>query len=124
MGQHSRTRTCTKLYSKRSAGTPTAALRNATTVIELSREYGLAEYLAFGMVYFGWARARLGDRETSSEELQEGISAFMARGGRYCAPCFHGLLAEVEAERQDVEQALTRIDEALALAQQTGRHWT
>jgi hypothetical protein len=29
--------------------------RDATRVLELSREYGLGEYLADGMVYFGWA---------------------------------------------------------------------
>src|SRR5262249_7262054 len=37
---------------------------------------------------------------------------------------YQGLLANVEAEGQDLEQALTRIDEALGLAQQTGEHWT
>jgi hypothetical protein len=36
---------------------------------------------------------------------------------------FQGLLAEIEAEGQGVEGALTRIDEALALAGETGEHW-
>jgi predicted ATPase len=76
------------------------------------------------MVYFSWARARLGDRETGSEELREGIAVTTASGTKYWVPFFQGLLAEVEAERQDAEQALTRIDEALGLAQQTGGHWT
>src|SRR5262252_9450765 len=43
---------------------------------------------------------------------------------KYWVPFFQGLLAEIEAERQDVEQASTRIDEAQGLAQQTGEHWT
>src|SRR5262249_805257 len=54
------------------------ALRDATRVIELSREHGIGHYLAHGMPYFGWARARLGDRETGSEELREGIAAITA----------------------------------------------
>ena len=39
-------------------------------------------------------------------------------------PIFRGLLAEIEARDQDVEAALTRIDEALAFAGETGEHWT
>src|SRR5262249_30821610 len=42
-------------------GDAARALRDATRVIELSREYGLEEYLAYGMVYFSWARARRSD---------------------------------------------------------------
>jgi predicted ATPase len=34
------------------------------------------------------------------------------------------MLADIEAEKQDVEQALTQIDETLVLAQQTGEHWS
>jgi predicted ATPase len=100
------------------------ALRDATRVIELSREHGIANFLALGMPYFGWARARLDDRETGGERFREAIAAIAASGTKYWVPFFQGLLAEVEAERQEVEQALTRIDEALALAQQTGEHWT
>ena len=40
------------------------------------------------------------------------------------APFFQGWLAEFEAAGQDTQGALARIDEALALAQQTGEHWT
>jgi predicted ATPase len=36
----------------------------------------------------------------------------------------HGLLAEIEAQGQQVEGALARVGEALALAQQTGEHWS
>ena len=38
-------------------------------------------------------------------------------------PFWQGLLAEIEAEG-DAAGALTRIDEALALAGETGEHWT
>ena len=37
-------------------GDADGASRDATRVIELSREYGLGHYLAHGMVCFGWAR--------------------------------------------------------------------
>ncbi|HKE38519.1 MAG TPA: hypothetical protein VKG21_01660, partial [Casimicrobiaceae bacterium] len=108
-------------------GDADGALRDATTVVELSREYGLGEYLPSGMVYFGWARARRSDssdNEIGVAELRKAIAAVTARGNRSWVPFFQGLLAEIEAERQDVEQASTRIDEALGLAQQTGERWT
>ena len=79
------------------------------------------------MVYFGWARARRSDSsddEIDVAELRKGITAVTALGIKYWVPFYQGLLAEIEAERQDVEQALTRIDEAPGLAQQTGEHWT
>jgi len=38
-------------------------------------------------------------------------------------PFYQGLLAEIEAQG-DAEGALTRIDEALALAGETGEHWS
>jgi class 3 adenylate cyclase/predicted ATPase len=108
-------------------GDADAALRDATRVIELSREYGLAEYLAQGMVLFCWARVRCGDSSDSEigvAELLKAIVAFASRGTKFWLPFYQGLLAEVEAERQDVEQALIRTDEALGLAQQTGEHWS
>jgi predicted ATPase len=40
------------------------------------------------------------------------------------APLVQGRLAEFEAEAQDAEGALARIDEALTLAQHTGENWT
>jgi predicted ATPase len=105
-------------------GDADAALRDATRVIKLSREYGLAEYLAQGTVLFCWARVRRGDSsdiEIGVAELRKAIVAFTAK---FWLPFYQGLLAEVEAKRQDVEQALTRIHEALGLAQQTGEYWT
>jgi predicted ATPase len=38
-------------------------------------------------------------------------------------PFYQGLLAEIDAQ-DDAEGALTRLDEALALAGETGEHWS
>jgi predicted ATPase len=105
-------------------GDADAALRDATRVIELSREYGLAEYLAQGMVLFCWARVCCGDSSDSVSGVAELRKAIVAFTAKFWLPFYQGLLAEVEAERQDVEQALSRIDEALALAGETGEHWS
>jgi predicted ATPase len=96
----------------------------AETVVELSREHGLALYLTWGMLSLCWARARFGDQETGATELQQALSAYIAQGNKWCVPFYQGLLAEIEAEREGAEGALARIDEALALASETGEHWT
>ena len=75
-------------------------------------------------LYLGWARARLGDRETGVTELRQALAAYTDQGNKLFVPLFQGLLAEIEAEGQDAEGALARIDEALALAGETGEHWT
>jgi len=103
------------------------ALRDTTRLIELTREHGLTLYLAFGMAYFSWARARRGDSGDNAigvAELREAIAEITAQGIKYWVPNIQGRLAELEAEGESPEAALARIDEALALAQQTGEHWT
>jgi adenylate cyclase len=57
------------------------------------------------------------------EELRKGLAAHTERGNKAWTPLFQGLLAEVEADTGSTEGALIRIDEALALARETGEHW-
>ncbi|MBV8321593.1 MAG: hypothetical protein JO049_13100 [Hyphomicrobiales bacterium] len=80
--------------------------------------------LAFGEVHSNWARARLGDRESGMTRLKEALAAYLGQGNKLCVPVFQGRLAELEAEGADADGALHRIDEALALANETGEHWT
>ncbi len=93
-----------------------AARRAADSVLEVSRGHGLGLYLAIGALPSGWARARLGDRVTGMTELRQTLAAYADQGNKLFAPFFQGRLAEFEAEGQDAEGALARIDEALALA--------
>ncbi|MGO8917191.1 MAG: tetratricopeptide repeat protein [Stellaceae bacterium] len=106
------------------SGDTGAAWRAAETVVELSRENGLALYLAWGTLPLCWGRARLDNRETGVTELRQALAAYTDQGNKWSAPFFQGLLAELEAEGQGADEALTRIDEALALAGETGEHWT
>jgi predicted ATPase len=101
-----------------------ATLRAAETIVELSREHGLALYLAWGTLFLCWARARLPDCETGVTELGQALAAYTNQGNKLFVPFFQGLLAEIEAEEEDAEGALSRIDEALAVAGETGEHRT
>ena len=105
-------------------GDPKAALRAAKTATEYTREHGLGLYGSMARVYLGWSRARLGEREFGVAELQQGLAAHTETGNKAWTPFFQGLLAEIEVEAEDAEGTLVRIDEALALAGETGEHWT
>jgi predicted ATPase len=105
-------------------GDPEAVRRTATTTVELSREHGMALWLAWGEVQSIWARASLGDRESGITGLREAVTGFLGQGNKVFAPLFQGRLAELEAEGDDADNALTRIDGALELAKKTGEHRT
>ena len=84
----------------------------------------MALYLAIGEVDLSWARARLGDRESGMMGLSEALASYLGQGSKLNMPLYQGWLAELEAEGDDADGALRRIDEALALANETGDHWT
>jgi predicted ATPase len=105
-------------------GDPEAVRHIAKTPVELGREHGMALYVTYGEVHSNWAGARLGDREGGTTALREALTAYLGQGNKLWVPLFQGLLAELEAERNDADRALCRIDEALALASETGEHWT
>jgi predicted ATPase len=100
------------------------ALRFGNTLIDLSRDHGMPLFLALATSCRGWAGAQLGEREAGIAELRGGLTAFMEQGNKLYVPFLQGLLAELEAEGQDQGAALTGIEEALALANRTGEHWT
>jgi predicted ATPase len=105
-------------------GDAEAVRRIAKILVDLGREHGMAQMLAFGEVHSNWARARLGDRESGMTGLREALAAYLGQGNRLQAPLFQGILAELEAKGEDAEGALRGIDEALALANETGERWT
>jgi len=95
-----------------------AARRDAEIVAELSQENAITLFAAFGALQSAWACARLDRCESGARELRQGLAAYTDQGNKLFAPFFGGLLAEIEAQ-DDAEGALTRIDEALALAGET-----
>jgi predicted ATPase len=89
-------------------------MRTAKIPLDLAREHGMALFLAFGEMDSNWARAWLGDRESGITGLREALAAYLGQGNKLFVPLFQGLLAELEAEGNDADGALRRIDEALA----------
>jgi predicted ATPase len=103
-------------------GDAEATLRVAEILVELSQEYGLAQFLAWGNTFCGWAKARLGGHDVGVREMQEGIAVLAEQECKLYMPFIQGLLAHIENEIG--ESASSRIDGALALATATGERWS
>jgi predicted ATPase len=103
-------------------GDAEATKQAAEALVELSREHDLAFYHSYGSVYLAWARARLGDEKAGVIELRRALAALTEQGIKAAVPFFQGLLAEMEARVESAKRALNRLDEALALANETGQH--
>jgi predicted ATPase len=103
-------------------GDAEAVLRAAEILVELSQEYGLAQWLAWGNTFRGWAKARLGGPDVGMKEMKEGIAVLAEQESKLYMPFIQGLLADIENEIG--ESALSGIDGALALATETGERWS
>jgi len=78
-----------------------------------------------GRIYGSWARFWLDRSSANQNEFQEALADYTAEGNKWLIPFYLGLLAAMQMETQgEKERAAVHIDEALALAQQTGEHWT
>src|SRR5271166_1858495 len=97
--------------------------RTAEILIKLGQENELPFYSILGTLASAWAGARLQSREFGVTELRQSLATFTGQGNKAKMPFYQGLLAEFEAEG-DAAGALTRIDEAIALASENGEHWS
>jgi class 3 adenylate cyclase/predicted ATPase len=101
-----------------------ASLRDAEMLGEISKRIGLPLYSSQASIHRGWAHARLGDREAGLDEFRKSLADFIEQKTLAGVPYYQGLLADLEADGQGVAAPSARIDEALALAEQTDQHWT
>jgi tetratricopeptide (TPR) repeat protein len=112
----------TVLESRR--GDITATRLTVEALLALTEELNLRTYTDLGRVYANWVRGKEGDPDGGAFGLKQGLASYLAQGNKSGAPSFYGLLAELEAERSDVESALAAIDAGLAIAEETGEHYT
>jgi class 3 adenylate cyclase/predicted ATPase len=96
----------------------------AESLLALTHEHSLKTYTDVGEVFTNWVRGKQGDPETGALRLKEALASYLALGNKSGAPSFHGLLAELEAMRSDLDGALTTIEAGLAMAEETAEHYT
>jgi tetratricopeptide (TPR) repeat protein len=96
----------------------------ADALLKLSEEYGMKTYSDEGHVYANWARGRVLDPGVGANAAMQALTAYLAPGNKADAPSLHGSLAELEAMTGEPAAALAQIDRGLALAEETGEHFT
>ena len=107
-----------KSYFEILRGDASAALTAAEALEAISRDQGMSFWGVMSKLNAGWARGRINNATAGAAELQQGLTAYASHGARLATGFYTGLLAELEAETLGAESALSRIDEALALALQ------
>ena len=96
-----------------------AARQHAERVIDIADESGLVLWSAFGHMSRGWARAVDGQTDAGIQELERALTAYDATGAKLWRAHFLGLLARALATAGRQGDALTTVDEAIALAART-----
>ena len=97
---------------------PAHALPYARKSVALACKEGLAQWIAFGKIVYGWSLAMCDKPEEGIAELREGLAACEASNTSISRPHFLAMLAEALVEAGEIHQALATLDEALKVSQQ------
>jgi predicted ATPase len=96
----------------------------AEALLKLSEKHGMRTFLDEGRVYADWAGARLLEPEFDAGRLERALAAYVEQGNWADGPSLYGLLAELQASAQGPESALALANRGLAIANETGEHFT
>jgi predicted ATPase len=96
-----------------------AAQKAAERAIALSAEHGFTFWLAVATILRGWAIAEQGHQEEGIPQIQEGLAALRATGTEISRPYWLSLLAEACIESSLLDDGLSALAEALAVANET-----
>jgi DNA-binding winged helix-turn-helix (wHTH) protein/predicted ATPase len=91
----------------------------AELALAIAADQGMKFWQAGGTILRGWSVADAGDLNGGIAMLQEGLEAWQATGSVTYRTYYLGLLAELIGRAGRVEDALARLDEALALVEET-----
>jgi adenylate cyclase len=99
-------------------------LERAEEAIEIAEKQGFPYWLGLAMVLRGWARAESGAGRSALEEILQGIEYGASSGTRIGGCRMLGIVAEARRHAGLLDEALSTLDVALALAAETGsRFW-
>ena len=89
-------------------------------VIAVSADQGFTFWGSFVRMLQGWAVGAQGQHQEGMAHIRQGLADWEATGARLERPLWLGLLAETCAWAGQVEEGLTVLAEALAVAQESG----
>ena len=110
---------------------PDAVRAKAEELLALAAEQGFAHHTAIGSILRGWARAtaveNLRETEDAEEsgiaEIYRGLEVYKSTGAFINLPFFLGILAEVCARHEELDEGLALTQEALARSGETEERW-
>ena len=105
------------------ADDPHAAGRRSAELAVCAAEAGLAEIGIGANFVGGWARARQGAAEEGVDDIRRGCEHQRARGDKAIRTLYLGCLADAYMQAGSVGDALSTLDEALAIGEQTGERF-
>jgi tetratricopeptide (TPR) repeat protein len=96
----------------------------AEALLALTEEHNMKTYADLGQIYANWARGRQFDPRAGADGLRRALESWLNQGNKSGAPSFYALLAELEVMQADLDGALALINQGLAIAKETGEHYT
>ncbi|RME61647.1 MAG: hypothetical protein D6790_07490, partial [Caldilineae bacterium] len=88
--------------------------------VAISAKHGFAFWLAFGILLRGWALVEQGRIETGLDQMRQGLDMAEAMGVGSGRPYCLGMLAQAYVKMGRIQEALTLLDKAIQLAEETG----
>jgi TOMM system kinase/cyclase fusion protein len=95
----------------------------AEVTIILAEEQGFPFWRAFGSILRGWALVHQGQAQEGIEQIHQGMVDYHATGAELGQTHDLAILAEAHGTLGEPEAGLTRLTEALTLADTTGERW-
>jgi class 3 adenylate cyclase/predicted ATPase len=95
----------------------------AGVVMSLCAEHEFPFWAAGGQILSGWAATCQGEIDAGVDALDRGLAAWRKTGARLWLPMFLALEAEGHAKAGRSDVALQGIEQALAVADETGEQW-
>jgi predicted ATPase len=104
-------------------GDPAAARQAAEAMEALARDQGMVLFRTEGELLSAAACGQMGDPATEAVKVRQALAAYAEQGAILSTRFFQVLLAQLEAEASEPQNALKCIDEALAQADQAEYRW-
>jgi predicted ATPase len=95
----------------------------AEQLVAVTTEQGFPQMRAMGAIYRGWAKVKNGDIAVGISLLRSGSTAYRATGADAFMPYFIALLARACEIAEQIDEALTLLDDALQIVERSGERW-
>jgi predicted ATPase len=95
----------------------------AEQLVAVTTEQGFPQMRAMGAIYRGWVKVKNGDVALGISLLRSGSTAYRATGADAFMPYFIAFLARACEIAEEIDEALTLLDDALQIVERTGERW-